>query len=258
MHCRRGTAVIIGSGCNIWEPTGGANALRQLLTLGWYEAHVAGKAVGDLWWTKNPATGRMTSWHDLSGNGRALTNAVVTGPWMTAVGSNTVARCNADSVVGRNAPGYAGQQKVTTMVVMVPAIASSYTCFSWSDSGWQGHHWSSMMHVFMNPSVYGWVPLVPANPYILCARFDGTQPTNATRLRMRVNGVDGAPTYVGTIPASLAVDVGTDICVGSSASVGGYKFTGNIMAYCTAFRVLDDAEVVKAETALRQLIGGLP
>ena len=33
--------------------------------------------------------------------------------------------------------------------------------------------------------------------------FDGTQPTNATRLRLRVNGVTDPATFTGTIPASL-------------------------------------------------------
>ena len=253
--------LIHSGGCNVWEPMGSAYAiaLQQFLSIGWYEAHLAGIRTGPPYWAKNPATGKLATWYDLSGNGRSLSAAVPSEPALAPVGLNTVARCNADSVVGRNAPGYAGQQKVTTMVVMVPAIATSYASFSWSRFGWCAQHQSSTVLITLSPSLYGTVPLVPANPYILCARFDGTQPTNATRLRIRLNGVDGAPTYSGIIPASLAVDIGTNVSVGSTDyPAGGYKFTGDIMAYCTVFRVLSNAEVVKAETALRQLIGGLP
>jgi len=247
------------SGCNIWEPTGGANALRQLLTLGWYEAHVAGKAVGDLWWTKNPATGRMTSWHDLSGNGRALTNAVVTGPWMTAVGSNTVARCVADSYVERNAPEFTGKTALTMVCVTTPTDATSLMLASWSTFGHALYHNANTMRFYTNTGTYGVTPALSGSPTLLTMRYDGTQPTDATRQRVRVNGAPVALTYVGVVPASIPLVAGTGLSLGdTSTHAAGFDFAGHLMAYCIVFRVLSDAEVLKAETALRQLIGGLP
>lgn len=49
--------------------------------------------------------------------------------------------------------------------------------------------------------------------YHVCVRYDGTQATNATRLRAWINGSEVTLTYAGTVPAALT-DTATDLTCG--------------------------------------------
>lgn len=72
----------------------------------------------------------------------------------------------------------------------------------------------------------------------LIVRYNGAAGTDALRLRLRLNGVDLAPSYAGTVPSSLALTDGP-IVIGRYGSDGGFYFVGD-MAWVAVSRPCED------------------
>ena len=253
--------LIHSGGCNVWEPMGSAYAiaLQQFLSIGWYEAHLAGIRTGPPYWAKNPATGNLATWYDLSGNGRSLAAVAPTEPTLIPTAGNTPTGYATAQWAERVDASYVDLAHLSCVAVASPALVTSLMISSWSQWGFALYHQADVMRCTVGVGRYGWVPLASGALHTLTIRFDGTGINNAARLRVRIDGVNQVVTFVGVIPAITGIDAGNVNCVGDKSNhAGGYGFSGRVMAWAAVKRTLTDAEVLTAEAALHTLVAGLP
>lgn len=93
---------------------------------------------------------------------------------------------------------------------------------------------------------FGTVAFVDSTTVLWEALYDGTQPTNATKLRCWKNGVAQSLTFTGTVPAALGA-ANTGFSVGCDS--GGVRpFGGDLFTVCLYPRTLSNAERLLVET----------
>ena len=123
----------------------------------------------------------------------------------------------------------------------------------WFDKGaWSIQESGELRILFDNNSVGGVIPesAIPANQWhTLVAIYDGSQSTNQTKLRIRVDGIDMSCSYYGTVPASVA-PYATDLHIGCLAGGAAQYFTGAMKEIVWAKMVPTMSQVLELERVL--------
>lgn len=106
-------------------------------------------------------------------------------------------------------------------------------------------------------SSFGTIVTIPhhTTAQINCFVYDGSQSTNATRLRLNLSGVSKTLTFTGTIPATTENNASSKFGIGVIDNSTPVYRAGDFAEFILYLRVLSDAEILQVTNYLRSKWG---
>jgi hypothetical protein len=201
----------------------------------------------------------VASWPDASGNGHdaaqgtsasrpVVLSAAVNGqPAVQFDGSN-------DYLQNTTFSALSGQTGATAYVVLkADTTSTNRVAFCDTARDVTSQVYSSLIYTYATAGKWGRAAFTSRDWTIWNSVYDGAQASNATRLKLYVNGVVQALSYGSTIPAVLATGAGYD--VGRPQGSNLAYWDGNIAEVIVYGRTLSESERLAVEGYLRTKYG---
>jgi hypothetical protein len=230
-------------------------------TMGPGPGGVAGAA---LWLDASRLTGisngdAVATWTDASGNGHtAIQGASTSRPVYVASAVNGQPAVQFDGVndylQNTSFTTLSGQRGATAFVVFqADTPSANLVAFCESGRNVNSQVYGNLAHAYATTGKWGRVAFTSRNWTIWNSVYDGTQGSNATRLKLYLDGVGQTLTYGATIPTVLSTGAGYD--VGRPQGTNLAYWDGRIAEVIVYARTLSPSERLAVEGYLKTKYG---
>jgi hypothetical protein len=205
----------------------------------------------------------VASWPDVSGNGHTATQGTSSSrPVYVASAVNGQPAVQFDGVndylPNTSFTTLSGKTGTTAFVVFqADTTSTNRVAFCESGRNVNSQVYANLVYTYATTGKWGRAAFTSKNWTIWNSVYDGTQGSNATRLKLYLDGVAQTLAYGATIPAVLSTGAGYD--VGRPQATNLAYWDGNIAEVIVYARTLSESDRLAVEGYLKQKYGmGVP